>query len=143
MPALFAIMPATWAAEAVQRFLASGAAANRLTVSSDAGGCLPCFDGDGRVCSMEVGSAGALLRTLRELEERGVPLPEALPPFTVNPATLLRLGGKGTIAVGADADLVALDATGSAQTVIILGEVHVRDGVAVRRGTFEKEPDAK
>jgi beta-aspartyl-dipeptidase (metallo-type) len=125
------------AAEAVQRYLASGAAANRLTVSSDAGGCLPCFDGDGRVCSMEVGSAGALLRTLRELEERGVPLPEALPPFTVNPATLLRLGGKGTIAVGADADLVALDATGSAQTVIILGEVHVRDGVAVRRGTFE------
>ena len=45
--------------------------------------------------------------------------------------------GKGTIGVGMDADLVALDATGSAQTVIILGEVHVQRGIAIRRGTFE------
>ncbi len=125
------------AAEAVGRFLASGAPAERITVSSDAGGCLPCFDADGRVSSMDVGSAGALLQTLRELLDRGMPLHQALPPFTTNPALLLRLAGKGTIAAGADADLVALDATGSAQTVIIRGEVHVRDGVAVRRGTFE------
>src|SRR6185295_10269065 len=37
------------AAEAVERFLASGAPAENITVSSDAGGCLPCFDADGRV----------------------------------------------------------------------------------------------
>jgi hypothetical protein len=30
-----------------------------------------------------------------------------------------------------------LDATGGAQTVIIRGAVHVRDGAAMRRGTFE------
>jgi beta-aspartyl-dipeptidase (metallo-type) len=106
-------------------------------VSSDAGGCLPCFDADGRVCSMEIGSAGALLQTLSELQERGMPLSQALAPFTCNPAALLRLKAKGSIAVGADADLVALDATGGAQTVIIQGEVHVRDSVAIRRGTFE------
>ena len=125
------------AADAVMRYAASGAPPERITVSSDAGGCLPCFDGEGRVCKMEVGSAGALLATLRELLARGMPLEAALAPFTSNPARLLRLGAKGAITVGADADLVALDADGAVRSVIVRGELHVQDGLAVRRGTFE------
>ncbi len=123
--------------DALRRYLDSGAPPDRVTVSSDAGGCLPCFDQDGRVCRMDVGSAGALLRTIRELLAAGLPLEIALPAFTTNPARLLRLAGKGQIVAGADADLVALDATGGAHTVIIRGEVHVREGSPVRRGTFE------
>jgi len=125
------------AADAMLRYAASGAPAECITVSSDAGGCLPCFDGEGRVCKMEVGSAGALLATLRELLARGMPLEAALAPFTSNPARLLRLGAKGAITVGADADLVALDADGAVRSVIVRGELHVQDGLAVRRGTFE------
>ena len=125
------------AADAVQRFLASGAPAERITVSSDAGGCLPCFDADGRVCGMEVGAAGALLKTLRQLCEDGISLECALPPFTSNPARLLRLTGRGEIGVGTAADVVGLTAAGAAQTVIIGGTLHVRDGTAVRRGSFE------
>jgi len=125
------------AADALRRYLDSGAPPERITISSDAGGCLPCFDADGRVCSMDVGSAGELLKTLRELLDGGLSLEQALPAFTSNPARLLRLAGKGEIAVGADADLVVLDAAGLADTVIIRGAVHVRDGRAVRRGTFE------
>ena len=125
------------AADAVLKYVASGAPPERITVSSDAGGCLPCFDGDGRVCSMEVGTAGALLATLGELLAHGMPLEQALAPFTSNPARLLRLAGKGEIAVGAHADLVSLDATGAVQSVIIRGAVHVRGGVAERHGTFE------
>ncbi len=125
------------AADAVLRYATSGAPAERITVSSDAGGCLPCFDGDGRVCSMDVGTAGALLATLRELLSRDMPLEQALAPFTSNPARLLRLAGRGEIAVGAHADLVSLDATGAVQSVIIRGEVHVRGGIAERHGTFE------
>jgi len=125
------------ASDAVLRYAAAGAPAERITVSSDAGGCLPCFDGDGRVCKMGVGTAGALLATLCELLARGMPLEQALAPFTSNPARLLRLAGKGEIAVGAHADLVSLDATGAVQSVIIRGEVHVRGGVAERHGTFE------
>jgi len=125
------------AADALRRYLDSGAPPERITISSDAGGCLPCFDADGRVCSMDVGSAGELLKTLRELLDGGLSLEQALPAFTSNPARLLRLAGKGEIAVGADADLVVLDAAGLADTVIIRGAVHVRDGLAVRRGTFE------
>ncbi len=125
------------AADAVERFLASDAPSAHVTVSSDAGGCLPCFDADGRVLHMDVGSSGALLATLRELLARGLGLETALPPFTTNPARLLRLAGNGTIATGADADLVALDSAGAPHTVIVRGAVHLSDGAIVRRGTFE------
>lgn len=125
------------AAEALRRYLDAGAPADRITISSDAGGCLPCFDADGRVCSMDVGSAGELLKALRELLAHGLPLELALPAFTGNPARLLRLARKGEIVADGDADLVALDAAGHAHTVIVRGVVHVRGGRAVRRGTFE------
>jgi len=125
------------AAVALERYLASGAPADRVTVSSDAGGCLPCFDADGRVCRMDVGSAGALLATLREALGRGLSLEQALPAFTSNPAKLLRLSVKGVIARGADADLVALDEQCATHTVLVRGEVVVEGGEAVRRGTFE------
>jgi len=125
------------AVAAFLRYQASGAPAERLSISSDAGGSLPCFDGDGCVVSMEVGESGALLATLRGLLAQGVPLEQALPPFTSNPARLLRLAGKGHIAVGADADLVALDAAGNAQLVIARGAIHLQDGRVCRHGWFE------
>jgi len=125
------------AADALLRYLDSGAPRERVTISSDAGGCLPCFDAEGHVSHMDVGAPGALLATLNELLARGLSLPQALPAFTSNPARLLRLANKGRIAVGVDADLVALDAAGNAHTVIARGAVHVRDGVIERRGMFE------
>jgi beta-aspartyl-dipeptidase (metallo-type) len=125
------------AAEALERYRASGAPADRVTISSDAGGCLPCFDSDGRVSHMDVGSAGALLATLREALARGIPLEAALPAMTSNPARLLRLARKGTIAIGHDADLVVLDEGNEVRTVIVRGEIHVADGTPVQRGTFE------
>lgn len=127
-----------WSAtEAVLRYRASGAPAERLTVSSDAGGCLPCFDADGRVAHMDVGTPGSLLETLRDLVLNGVPLAEALAPFTSNVARLLRLGGKGRIEVGADADLVALDDQGKVRDCFIGGVQHVATGRILRRGVFE------
>jgi beta-aspartyl-dipeptidase (metallo-type) len=129
----------TWpAAEALLRYLDSGAPPERVSISSDAGGCLPCFDADGRVCGMDVGHSGALLDTLNALLARGLPLARALPAFTSNPADLLRLPGKGRIEPGADADLVALDGDGAAHHVWLGGVVHVRAGEAVRRGMFER-----
>jgi beta-aspartyl-dipeptidase (metallo-type) len=109
-----------------------------VTISSDAGGCLPCFDEHGRVCGMDVGHSGALLETLNELVARGLPLERALPAFTSNVADLLRLAGKGRIAVGGDADLVALDAQGAARDVWLGGVAHLRAGEVLRRGMFER-----
>lgn len=125
------------AADALLRYLDSGAPPDKVTISSDAGGCLPCFDGDGHICSMDVGRSGALLATLTELVSRGLPLERALPAFTSNVAQLLRLDGKGRIAVGADADVVALDDDGCADLVIARGRVHVRHGKPMLRGLFE------
>jgi beta-aspartyl-dipeptidase (metallo-type) len=125
------------AAEALERYLAAGAPAERVTISSDAGGCLPCFDADGHVTHMDVGSAGALLATLREALARGMTLEAALPAFTANPARLLRLARKGRLAAGNDADIVILDEQQRVQTVLVRGKIHVEDGTAVQRGTFE------
>jgi beta-aspartyl-dipeptidase (metallo-type) len=126
------------AAEALLRYLDSGAPPERVSISSDAGGCLPCFDANGRVCGMDVGHSGALLETLNALLARGLPLDQALPAFTSNVADLLRLPGKGRIAVGGDADLVALDAAGAAHHVWLGGVAHVRAGEVLRRGMFER-----
>lgn len=127
-----------WSAEdALLRYLDSGAPPQRVSVSSDGGGCLPTFDAEGRVAGMDVGDSAALNATLRALLARGVPLARALPAFTANPAALLRLPGKGRIAVGADADLVALEPGGAVHAVWARGVAHVRDGALRRRGTFE------
>lgn len=124
--------------EALLRYLDSGAPPERVTISSDAGGCLACFDEQGRVCGMGVGHSGALLETLDALLARGLSLARALPPFTRNVADLLRLPGKGRIAVGADADLVALDAAGAAHHVLLGGVLHVHAGTPLRHGMFER-----
>jgi beta-aspartyl-dipeptidase (metallo-type) len=123
--------------EALERYLAAGAPADRVTISSDAGGCLPCFDAEGRVTHMDVGSSGALLETLRAALARGLALEAVLPALTVNPAKLLRLARKGVLAAGNDADLLVLDEQLRADTVVVRGEIHVKDRTCIRRGTFE------
>ncbi|WP_291990853.1 beta-aspartyl-peptidase [Luteitalea sp.] len=125
------------AASALARYLESGAPRDRVTVSSDGGGCLPRFDADGRVVQMGVGDSGALLETIAELLSDGLALQDVLPAFTSNVARLLRLPHKGRIEVGGDADLVVLDATHRAHHVMARGAWHVRAGLPIRFGTFE------
>ena len=125
------------AEEALVRYLDAGLPGERITVSSDGGGCLPVFDAEGRVATMDVGSPGALGDTLRTLLRCGQRLERVLPAFTSNPARLLRLERKGRLVAGADADLVVLDADGAVADVMARGRWHVRAGEAVVRGTFE------
>jgi beta-aspartyl-dipeptidase (metallo-type) len=127
-----------WSAVAgLTRYLAAGMPPERVTVSSDGGGCLPVFDGEGRVVEMDVGRPASLIETLAGLVECGQPLERVLPPFTSNPARLLRLTRKGHLGVGADADIVVLDERGGAAEVMARGRWHVRGGRVVVRGTFE------
>lgn len=127
-----------WSAEdALVKYFDAGAPSERITISSDGGGCLPTFDADGRVTAMDVGSPGALAYTLRRLLATGVPLERALPVFTSNAAALLRLPRKGQLTVGADADLVTLDSDGGIRDVMAMGEWMVRDGAPTARGSFE------
>jgi beta-aspartyl-dipeptidase (metallo-type) len=127
-----------WSAEdAWERYRAAGAPPERITISSDAGGCLPTFDHEGRLCRMDVGASRALSQALRTLLARGYALDAVLPAFTSNVARLLRLAGKGVVADGGAADLVVLDADGGIADVMAQGAWHVRDGAIVRRGLFE------
>ncbi len=129
-----------WTAEdALEQYWDAGLPADRVTVSSDGGGCLPRFDADGRVSGMDVGAPGALLEVVGRLLARGRPLEQVLPPFTSNAATLLRLDGKGRLAVGADADLVVLSPENTARHVMARGRWHRFDGEARIQGPFEKE----
>jgi beta-aspartyl-dipeptidase (metallo-type) len=125
------------AVTALTRYLGAGLPSERVTVSSDGGGCLPVFDREGRVVEMDVGRPSSLIETLAGLVACGQPLERVLPPFTSNPARLLRLARKGHLGAGADADLVVLDDRGGAVDVMARGRWHVRGGRAVVRGTFE------
>ena len=116
------------AADGLVRFLDSDAPADGITVSSDAGGCLPEFDTHGRIIRMDVGRPHALHATLRELLVAGEPLERVLPAFTSNVARILRLDRKGTIRVGADADLTILTDQGDISDVMALGHWHMRTG---------------
>ena len=109
----------------------------RLTISSDGGGCLPVFDVEGRPTGMEVGKPRSLADALQELLASGCEPAQVLPAFTSNVARLLRLQGKGRIAAGADADLVVLDREHRVHDVMARGRWHVMDGRPVVRGTFE------
>jgi len=124
-------------AEAVADWLDSGLDPARLTASSDGGGCLPVFDADGRLERMDVGRPSGLAGALRELLEGGWPLARVLPVFTRNPARLLRLGGKGELEVGCDADLSILDSDCQVRDVMARGRWLVLGGRAQVRGAFE------
>lgn len=129
-----------WTAEdALERYWDADLPAERVTVSSDGGGCLPRFDGDGRVAGMDVGAPGALVGAIGTLLARGRPLEQVLPPFTINVAELLRLPGKGRLGVGADADLVVLGADNVVQHVMARGRWHRFDRQPRIQGPFEKE----
>lgn len=114
---------------------------DRLTMSSDGGGCLPTFDADGCMVRMDVGTPSTLLDAVRALLAAGVPLAQAITPVTANPARALQLdrperGMKGHLAVGGDADLVVLEA-GRPWAVMARGQWMMKDGALTTRGTFE------
>ena len=86
---------------------------DRLTVSTDA----------------SISSPRDLLAQVRACVAAGFELADVLPHVTANTARALKLGAKGTIAAGADADLVVLEA-GSLEVVEVIagGRRLVRNG---------------
>jgi beta-aspartyl-dipeptidase (metallo-type) len=130
------------AAAAIAAWKRAGLPLSRLTCSSDGGGCMPHFDAHGVLAHYGVGQCSTLLETIRvAIAEHGLTLAELLPLFTSNVAKLLRLRGKGELAVGGDADLVLLDDTLGVDGVIARGRWLIRGGEVVIRGPFECHVD--
>jgi beta-aspartyl-dipeptidase (metallo-type) len=125
------------AADGLVRYLEAGLPPARISISSDGGGCLPKFDADGRVTEMDVGQPSSVADTLKILLAGGQPLERILPAFTSNPASLFRLGRKGQVKPGVDADLVVLAEDGGIADVMARGRWLVHEGKPVVRGVFE------
>lgn len=125
------------AAEAWQRYHAAGLPVDRITISSDGGGCMPRFDAEGQATGMEVGTPAELSATLAALLADGCALESVLPAFTENVASLLRLPNKGHLESGCDADLVVLDDRDRVADVMARGRWLVVDRKPVVLGTFE------
>lgn len=122
----------------LRTMLEAGVDISHITFTSDGQGSLPSFDAEGRLAGLEVGRVTSLFAEVRDavVDER-VPLALALQVVTENPARILKLGGKGRLAAGADADIVLLDARSlEIQGVMAKGRWLMRDGTVLVRGTF-------
>jgi beta-aspartyl-dipeptidase (metallo-type) len=124
-------------AEALLRYLDSDYPQDKLTISSDGGGCLPCFDHQGHMTKMDFASAISMTKVFYELIDQGVPIERCLPFFTSNVAGVMNFSHKGRLQVGMDADLSILDQHNRLNDVMALGRWHMRDKSMCIKGTFE------
>ena len=136
--------PGWSAADAFLRYRNGGYPADKLTISSDGGGCLPHFNAEGELLRIGVGRSSTLVETLREVLNHQVPhapqvsMAEALAPFTSNVADLLKLSHKGRLQQGNDADMVVLDKDYNICDVMARGRWHKRHGKTQIFGTYEQ-----
>jgi len=115
----------------------------QVSFSSDAGGSMPIWNQDrSQIIGMGVGSPASLLFELNLLvNQKGLPLEQALLPLTTTPARIYRLEHrKGTVDVGKDADLILLDPSSfTIRDVLASGEWVVKNGVVEKKGYFEHD----
>ena len=122
---------------ALTKYINQGLPLDKITVSSDGGGCLPVFDKQGELSSLDFGRCSSLNQAMFDLLDIGLSLEQVLPLFSSNVATLLRLKNKGQIIVGADADLVVLGSNNQISDVMCRGEWHKQNTKLQIKGKFE------
>lgn len=111
----------------------------QITFSSDGQASLPEFDESGAFIGLQVGRVLSLYEEVREaILQNEVPIEQALKVITSNPASVLKLASKGNIEEAKDADINLLDEeTLKIDTVIAKGQVMMKNGTLLRKGTFE------
>lgn len=129
--------PGLEASEAITIAVKRNLPLDKITVSSDGGGCLPCFNSQGELEHMDFGQASTLLETLQATLATGIPLETVLPMFTSNVANLLRLTAKGQLTPGRDADLLVFNKNFEITDVMANGRWHKRNNEQLIIGTFE------
>lgn len=125
-------------AEALLRYMQQDLPQDKLTISSDGGGCLPDFDEQGNMTKMGFASSIAMTEVFYQLVDEGIKLPQLLPFFTSNVAELMNFAHKGRVTVGGDADLLVLDESQRINHVMAQGQWHVLDKQIIKKGSFEK-----
>lgn len=118
--------------------LKAGVPLEHITMSSDGAGSLPQFDEKGELVKLESGGLKSMMDELRDaVLEEGLDLAKALQTVTSNVASILRLHGKGRVATGKDADLVLVDKDFQIIHLCALGQMMVKNGKMLRKGTYE------
>ena len=114
------------------------AAAGHLTVSSDGYGSMPRFDDEGNCIGLTYASPKSLHETVKCLAGRGRKLEDALRLVTSTPADLLcKVGTKGCVAQGADADLLVLTESLDIDGLFARGKTALWQGKVLMKGKFE------
>jgi beta-aspartyl-dipeptidase (metallo-type) len=124
-------------AEALIRYLGQALPQDKLTISSDGGGCLPCFDHHGHMTKMDFASSSSMTNVFYQLLDNGVAMEACLPFFTSNMAALMNFKNKGRLTPGCDADLLILDPKKRIKHVMAQGQWHVFDKQIIKKGSFE------
>ena len=123
--------------DCVRLMQAEGLSMNRLTISSDANGSFPVFDQAGKLIGLTIATEKDLFRKFRDLVRKKIlGVEDALRPFSANAAEYYKLGRKGRIAEGMDADLLLLTEDLSLDAVISRGRIMMEGGRLAVRGTF-------
>lgn len=124
---------------ALKTMLKEGVDPSLITFTSDGQASLPDFNDEGEFLGLQLGKVTSLYPEVRDaIVEEGIGIEDAIRVITQNPAAILKLNQKGIIEEGKDADLVLLHKdTFEIDTVMALGQVMVKNGEAVVKGTFE------
>lgn len=137
--------PAFWeegevkASKGLKRCLEEGVSVDKITFSSDGQGSLPMFNENKEFVGLRVGKVTTLYDEVRDavLIDK-LPLEQAIKVITSNPASILKLKGKGRVEVNYDADLVLLEEeTLSIDSVMAKGQMMIEHGEIIKYGTFE------
>ena len=125
-------------ADALLRYINSDYPQDKLTISSDGGGCLPNFDKHGHMTKMDFANSIAMTHVFYELLDQGTKIQDCLAFFTSNVASLMNFEKKGRIAKSMDADLIVLDKQNRISHVMANGIWQIYNKEVVRKGTFEE-----
>lgn len=124
-------------ADALLRYMQQDLPQDKLTISSDGGGCLPDFDEKGNLSHMGFAESQSMTDVFYALVDNGEAIENFLPFFTLNVAQLMNFHQKGRIQIGADADLLILNKHKRIEHVMAMGQWHVQNQQQVIKGTFE------
>ncbi len=110
---------------------------DNVTFSSDGQGSLPRFNEKKEFVGLDIGKVTCNYEQFRLAVKNGVAIEKTLKAVTYNPAKILKLQNKGTIAQGKDADILLLDHDLALVDVIAKGKVLMANHEVIVKGTFE------
>lgn len=124
---------------AIARALRDGVCREQILMSSDGYGSAARYDDHGNVKGLVASDMHTLAGEFRDLViQEKVPVEVALLPVTRNPAKAFSLyPAKGELMPGADADILVWDADLYPHSLFACGELLLREGIVLRKGTFE------